>query len=179
MVKLYKDIENQPVFLVLNEIEVAQKNSDTSKSDLQKISEHLKKFGCNFSLPIVCITDEEDKYHLLTGLPIYESAVLAGIDRMWFFLIAEKQPEAEKYIEQAVSQSKLNDRVIEPQDLTDFLEFINNKNSDLTNKIPRVKDGYAKLISGKRPYTSQEDMQKKLGAKRSLNWLKAYKQKNS
>ena len=37
MVKLYKDIENQPVFLVLNEIEVAQKNSDTSKSDLQKI----------------------------------------------------------------------------------------------------------------------------------------------
>jgi hypothetical protein len=30
-------------------------------------------------------------------------------------------------------------------------------------------------LSGKRPYASQEDMQNKLGAKRSLNWLKAYK----
>lgn len=178
MVKLYKDIENQPVFLVLNEIEVNQKNSDTSKSELQKISENIKNFGCNFSLPIVCITDEEDKYHLLTGLPIYEAAVLAGIDRMWFFLIAEKQPEAEKYIEQAVSQSKLNDRIIEPEDVTNFLAFINNTKSDLT-KIPGVKDGYAKLIVDKRPYSSQEDMQKKLGPKRSLNWLKAYKQKNN
>lgn len=176
MVKLYKDIENQPVFLVLNEIEVAQETSGISKSVLQKMSENLQTFGCNFSLPIVCITDEEDKYHLLTGLPIYEAAVLAGIDRLWVFLIGGKQEEAEKYIEQAVSQSKLNDRVIEPQDLTDFLEFINNQQSDL-RKIPGVKDGYAKLISAKRPYASQEDMQKKLGAKRSLNWLKSYKQK--
>ena len=135
-------------------------------------------FKFNLSLPLVCLTDKEDKYKLLTGLLIYEAAKAANIDQIWVFLIAEKQPEAEKYIEQAVSQSKLNDRVIEPQDLTGFLEFINNKNSDL-RKIPGVKDGYAKLISGKRPYISQEDMQKKLGAKRSLNWLKAYKQKNS
>ncbi|MBD2388582.1 hypothetical protein [Cylindrospermum sp. FACHB-282] len=178
MVKLYKGIENQPIFLVLNEIEVGQETSGISKSVLQKISNNLKTFGCNFSLPIVCITDEEDKYHLLTGLPIYEAALMAGIDRIWVFLIAANQPDAEKFIEQALLQSKLNDRVIEPEHMKDFLEFLNNTKSDLT-QIPGVKDGYAKLILGKRPYTSQEDMQKKLGAKRSLNWLKAHKQKNS
>lgn len=104
-----------------------------------------------------------------------KQSVTAGIDRMWVFIIASEKQDAEKAIEQALLQTKLNDRIIEPQDITDFLEFINNAKSDLT-KIPGVKDGYAKLISSKRPYTSQEDIQKKLGAKRSLNWLKAYKQ---
>ena len=178
MVKFYQGVENQPIFMVVNEIEVPQETSGISKSIIQKILDSLKTFGSNFSLPIVCITDEEDKYHLLTGLPIYEAAVLAGIDRLWVFLIAAKQPEAEQFIEQALLQSKLNDRVIEPQDVTDFLEFINNGNSDLT-KISGVGTNYAKLISDKRPYASQEDMQKKLGAKRSLNWLKSYKQKKT
>jgi hypothetical protein len=67
MVKLYKGIESQPSLLVLNQIEVAQKTSGTSKSVINKVSENLKESGFNFSLPIVCITDEEDKYHLLTG----------------------------------------------------------------------------------------------------------------
>ena len=178
MVKLYKGIESQPSLVVLNQIQIAQENSGTSRLTLNKIAENIKEAGFNLIVPFVSITDEEDKYHLLTGLAIYEAAIIAGIERIWVFIIAAKQPEAEKFIEPAFLQSKLNDRVIEPQDLTGFLEFINNKNSDL-RKIPGVKDGYAKLISGKRPYISQEDMQKKLGAKMSLNWLKAYKQKNS
>jgi hypothetical protein len=115
---------------------------------------------------------------LLTGLPLYEAAVEAELERIWVFLIAAKQPEAEKAIEQALFQSKLNERVVEPQDVTDFLDFINNSKSDLTS-IPGVKDGYAKLIRDKRVYTSLEDMQKKLGAKRGLNWLRAYKQSRS
>ena len=97
------------------------------------------------------------------------------IEQIWVFLIAAQQPDAEKAIEQVILQSKLNERIIEPQDISKFLEFINDKQSNLT-LIPGVKDGYAKLISNNRPYTSQEDMQKKLGAKRSLNWLRAYKQ---
>ncbi|WP_414584227.1 hypothetical protein [Scytonema sp. PCC 10023] len=175
MVKLYKGIESQPSLLVLNQIEVAQKTSGTSKSVINKVSENLKESGFNLSLPIVCITDEEDKYHLLTGLAIYEAAVAAGLERIWVFLIAAKQADADKVIEQALLQSKLNERIIEAQDITEFLEFINNKKSDLTS-IPGVKSGYAKLISDNRPYSSQEDIQKKLGAKRSLNWLRAYKQ---
>ncbi|PHM11182.1 GxxExxY protein [Nostoc sp. 'Peltigera malacea cyanobiont' DB3992] len=86
-----------------------------------------------------------------------------------------QQADAEKAIEQALLQSKLNERIIEPQDVSKFLEFINNNKSNLT-LISGVKDAYAKLISNNRPYVSQEDMQKKLGAKRSLKWLRAYKQ---
>lgn len=174
MVKLYKGIESQPSQVVLNQIVVNKDTLDVSKSTLNKVVASIQETGFNLSFPFVCITDEEDKYQLLTGLAIYEAAIIAGIERIWVFLIAAKQPEAEKYIEQALLQGKLNDRVIEPEDVANFLEFINNKKSDLT-KIPGVKDGYAKLISDKRPYASQEDMQKKLGAKRSLNWLKAYK----
>ncbi|MEH2095085.1 hypothetical protein [Nostoc sp.] len=175
MVKLYKGIESQPSLLVLHQIEVAEESSVISKSIIKNVSENLKDWGFNFSLPIVCITNEEDKYHLLTGLPIYEAAVMAGLERIWVFLIATQQADAEKAIEQALLQSKLNERIIEPQDVSKFLEFINNNKSNLTS-ISGVKDAYAKLISNNRPYVSQQDMQKKLGAKRSLKWLRAYKQ---
>lgn len=178
MVNFYKKIESQPSFVVLNQIEIAQENSGTSTSIIKKVSQSLTDWNFNLSLPIVCLTDEEDKYHLLTGLPIYEAGKAANLVRMWVFVIAAKQPEAEKAIEQAVLQSKLNERVVEPQDITDFLDFINNPKSDLTS-IPGVKDGYAKLIRDKRVYSSLEDMQKKLGAKRGLNWLRAYKQSKS
>jgi len=178
MVNFYKKIESQPSFLVLNQIEISQENSGTSTSIIKKVSQSLTDWNFNLSLPIVCLTDEEDKYHLLTGLPIYEAGKAANLVRMWVFVIAAKQPEAEKAIEQAVLQSKLNQRVVEPQDVTDFLDFINNPKSDLTS-IPGVKDGYAKLIRDKRVYSSLEDMQKKLGAKRGLNWLRAYKQSRS
>ncbi|MFB8789446.1 MAG: hypothetical protein U7123_11485 [Potamolinea sp.] len=178
MTKLYKGIESQPSLVVLNQIEVSQETSGTSKYILKKVSENFKEWGFNFSLPIVCITNEEDKYHLLTGLPIYEAAKNAEITRLWVFIVAAKQPEAEKVIEQALLQSKLNERVVEPQDVTEFLEFLNDKKSDLIS-IPGVKEGYAKLIKDKRDYTSLEDMQKKLGPKRSLTWLRAYKQRKS
>ena len=178
MVNFYKKIESQPSFLVLNQIEISQENSGTSTSIIKKVSQSLTDWNFNLSLPIVCLTDEEDKYHLLTGLPIYEAGKVANLVRMWVFVIAAKQPEAEKAIEQAVLQSKLNQRVVEPQDVTDFLDFINNPKSDLTS-IPGVKDGYAKLIRDKRVYISLEDIQKKLGAKRGLNWLRAYKQSKS
>ena len=178
MTKIYKGIETKPSLVVLNQIEVAQESSGTSQSILKKVSENLKKQGFNFALPIACITDKEDNYHLLSGLPIYEAAVVAGLERIWVFLIAAKQPEAEKAVEQALLQSKLNERVVEPQDVTEFLKFLNDKNSDFT-LIPGVKKGYAKLIKDNRSYTSLEDMQKKLGAKRSLNWLRAYKQVKS
>lgn len=178
MVNFYKKIESQPSFVVLNQIEISQENSGTSTSIIKKVSQSLTDWNFNLSLPIVCLTDEEDKYHLLTGLPIYEAGKAANLVRMWVFVIAAKQPEAESVIEQAVLQSKLNERVVEPQDITDFLDFINNPKSDLTS-IPGVKDGYAKLIRDKRVYSSLEDMQKKLGAKRGLNWLRAYKQSKS
>lgn len=178
MVNFYKKIESQPALLFLNQIEVAQEKSGTSTSILKKVSHSIADWNFNLSLPLVCLTDQEDKYHLLTGLPIYEATKEANLIRLWVFVIAAKQPEAEKAIEQALLQSKLNERVVEPQDITDFLDFINNPKSDLTS-IPGVKDGYAKLIRDKRVYSSLEDIQKKLGAKRGLNWLRAYKQSKS
>lgn len=174
MIEFYEDITSKPCLLVLGQIKVGQEISGTSKPLLEKIAKNLKECGFNLSFPMACLTEEEDKYHLLTGLPIYEAAIMAELDRIWVFLIAAKQPEAEKAVEQLLLQSKLNDRIVESQDITEFLEFINHQNSDLKS-IPGVKDGYAKIIAANRPYISKEDMQKKLGAKRSLNWLKAYK----
>jgi hypothetical protein len=175
---IFSNIESKPGVVFLSQIVVSEKNVSNSEMGVKEVIESLAKWGFNFALPIICLTDEDDKYRLLTGLSIYESACASGIDKIWAVLIAAKQPEAEQFIDQALLQSKLNDRVIEPQDVTEFLEFINNGKSDLT-KISGVGTNYAKLISDKRPYASQEDMQKKLGAKRSLNWLKSYKQKKS
>ncbi len=177
MVKFYQGIESKPSLVVLNQIEVIQKYSQTPKKSLNQISDNLKEWGFNLSLPIVSTTEKEDSYRLLSGFPIYEAAINAGIDRIWVFLIAASQEDAVKAVEQATIQSKFNEMVIEPVDIEKFLEFINNKKSDLTI-VPGIKNGYAKQIASNRPYSSQEDMQKKLGEKRSLNWLRAYKQIN-
>jgi DNA polymerase III alpha subunit (gram-positive type) len=69
----------------------------------------------------------------------------------------------------------LNEKIIQPEDIEEFIEFLNNLKSPLTS-IRGIGDQYAKLIVDKRPYTSKQDMQKKLGAKRSLNWVRAYKE---
>ena len=45
--------------------------------------------------------------------------------------------------------------------------------------VETEKEGYAKLIKDNRSYSSLEDLQKKLGAKRPLSWLRAYKQVKS
>ncbi|MBE9227149.1 hypothetical protein IQ264_17105 [Phormidium sp. LEGE 05292] len=115
----------------------------------------------------------------MTGLPIYEAALEAKLERIWVFLIAAKKAEAEKAIEQALLQSKLNQRVLEPlenPEITKFLNFINDPKANITS-IPGIK-GYAKQIRNDGFYSSIEDMQKQLGvgSKKILNWVRAYKQ---
>ncbi|BDA73794.1 hypothetical protein CAL7716_079600 [Calothrix sp. PCC 7716] len=177
MATIEKGISNRPYLLYLNQIEVTQEYSGTNKSSIEKLSSTIsKQIKSNLSLPLVCLTDKEDKYHLLTGLPIYEAAKIGNLEQIWVFLIVVKQSEAEQFVEQALLQSKLNERVIEPEDVANFLNFINKSKKSNLILIPGVKDAYARLIFNKRPYASQEDMQQKLGAKRCLNWLRAYKQ---
>ena len=177
MVNLHSKIESKPGVVFLSQIVSASKDNGQSKATKKQkqVSNTLAEWGFNFALPLLCLTDEEDKYQLLTGSEIYESARESGIDKIWAVLIAAKKPEAEKAIEPALLQYELNDRVIDFQDIAEFLDFLNNSDKSTLTSIPGIKDGYAKLIADKRPYTS-EDMQKKLGNKRSLKWLKAYKQ---
>ena len=189
MTELYDEIETRPYLLYLNQINLPEVSLELPEVEIQNIAEGLRKKGINFALPLVCLTDEEDQYQLLTGLPIYKAAETAKVQRIWVFLIAAKQPEAEEAIEQALLQSKhnarvnkpnINEKVAEPKDelhdVKEFLEFINDTKSDLTS-IPGIGKKSVLKIAGKRPYTSLEDMQNKLGSKAALKkWLKAYQQ---
>ena len=175
MVKFFEGVESEPRLSALNQIEASTESSQTSEADIRKISQALKEQKFNVSLPIVCLTEEEDKYRLLTGLPIFEAATLAELPRIWVFLIAATKLDASEVIEQVLLQSKLNQAVFDLEDIQKFVDFINKaKESELT-KIPGVKEKYAKLIQSKRPFDSPEDI-KKLGPKRSLQWLQAYTQ---
>ena len=79
MPDLYKGIECKPYLISLNQIEVFQKDSGTSPCMLEKISSSWKdEFNCNFALPLVCLTDREDTYHLLTK-PVDPDALLSLI----------------------------------------------------------------------------------------------------
>ena len=153
--------------------EQTSKNSDNES--ISKISESLKHWEFNLALPIVCLSDEEDEYILLTGLPIYEAASKSGLEQIWVSLIAQKQSEAQKVIDQLTLQSQLNDTVIGSQDITDFLDFLNDPKSPLT-QLRGVGKKYADKIKAKRPYKSQEHVQKELGPKQSMNWFKAYRE---
>lgn len=192
MAEFYDELETRPYLLYLNQINLPEVSSEPPEAEINNIAEGLGKRGVNFALPLVCLTDEEDQYQLLTGLPIYKAAEIAGVQKIWVFLIAAKQPEAEEAVEQALLQSRHNQRVDQPnikekvaepqdelQDVKEFLEFINDTKSDLTS-IPGIGKKSVPKIAGKRPYTSLEDMQNKLGSKAALKkWLKAYQQMKS
>ncbi len=175
MANFHSKIESKPGVVFLSQIVVVQEKNGNSKAALPEVTKSIAEWGFNFALPLLCLTDEEDKYHLLTGLAIYESAVASGIDKIWAILIVAKKPEAERAVQQALLQSKLNDWIIEPQDIADFLQFLNNVQSPLTS-IRGIGEKYANKIVANRPYTCQEDMHKKLGFKQPLNWLRAYKE---
>lgn len=110
MVKFYKGIETRPYLVVLNQIDSPQP-SGTPKHIVDKVAEGLKEQQVNLSLPIVCLTDEEDKYHLMSGAAIHEAAKSAGLTHIWVSMIAAKREEAEKYLESADLQSQLNRRI--------------------------------------------------------------------
>lgn len=184
MAELYDEIETRPYLLYLNQINLPEASSELPEAEINNIAEGLGKKGINFALPLVCLTEEEDQYQLLTGLPIYKAAEAAEVPKIWVFLIAAKQPEAEETVEQAILQSRHNQRVGKTPDepsvpKKDFLEFVNDENSDLT-LISGIGKTSAKRIADNRPYTSLEDMQKKLSSKAPLKkWLKAYQQNDN
>ncbi|MBD2531054.1 hypothetical protein H6G97_16280 [Nostoc flagelliforme FACHB-838] len=173
---MYKNIESGPGKIFLSQIKTPQVGlHNFDKKELSKLSQSLNDLKYNLALPIVSLSDEEDKFFLMTGLPIYESAIKSGLEQIWVFLIAHKKHEVEKLIEQFALQSKLNDQVIDSEDIKNFVEFLNNPESILT-KIRGRGEKYAKKIESKRPYNSAEDIQKQLGPKQSLYWLTAYKE---
>ncbi len=169
-------VETRPYTLSLNQIKKIEVNSGTPKNVLNKVTKNLKERGFNSLLPIACLTNNEDEYHLLTGLPIYEAAKSAGLRKIWVFLVAAQQAEASQWVEQNKMLSKLNEMIIEPQNVTDFLKFINDQNSDLTS-VTGIGAKTAQKIIENRSYESLEDLQKKFGRKRPSNWIKAFKQK--
>ena len=173
---MYKSIETGPGKVFLSQIKAPKVELDNfDKKELSKVSQSLKNLKYNLALPIISLSDEEDKFFLVTGLPIYESAIKSGLEEIWVFLIAHKKQEVEKLLEEFALQTKLNEKIIDSEDIKNFVEFLNNPKSPLT-QIRGIGEKYAKKIESKRPYKSSEDIQKQLGPKQSLNWLAAYQE---
>ena len=169
-------VETRPYTLSLNQIKKIEVNSGTPKKILNKVTENLKETGLNSLLPSACLTDNEDEYLLLTGLPIYEAAKSAGLRKIWVFLVATQQAEASRWVEQNQMLSKFNEAVINSQDISDFLKFVNKKTSDLTSVVG-IGETFAKKIRDNAPYHSLEELQSRLNQKkRPLNWIRAFKQ---
>jgi hypothetical protein len=176
MAKTQENIKTMPYLLALNQIEIPQlSTAETSKRLFEETVETLQTAGFNAVLPIVCLTPNEDQYHLLTGLPIYEAAKTAGLQEIWVFLIALPLTKAAIHFEQIALLSKLNDIVIESQDVTSFLAFLNDPKADLRG-ISGIGEKTAQKIIDHRPYASLEDVQQKLNKKRGIfNWLRSFK----
>jgi len=170
-------VETKPYTLSINQIKNITVSSGTPKNVLNKLTDNLKERGLNSVLPVACLTDNEDEYQLLTGLPIYEAAKYAGLRKIWVFLVAAPRAEASRWVEQNQMLLRLNEIVIEPQNVTDFLKFINDSNSDLVS-IKGIGPKIAKKIIDNRSYESLEDVQKKFGQKRPLNWIRNFQQAN-
>lgn len=171
------NVQTRPYLLALNQIQVATDTSSKgaiSKKILDKVVEGLRVQKCNLILPMACLSEgENDQYLLLTGLPIIEAAKAAGLQQLWVLLIAAPKAEALKILEQQATLVKLNETIVESQDFSDFIAFLNNKKSELT-KVPGIGEKTAEKIAAQRPYTDWQDVQRKLGTKRSLGWVRAF-----
>lgn len=175
--KTNANVQTRPYLLALNQIQVATDTSSKgaiSQKILDKVVEGLRVQKCNLILPMACLSEaDNDQYLLLTGLPIVEAAKAAGLQQLWVLLIAAPKAEALKILEQQAILVKFNETVVEPQDFSDFINFLNNKKSELT-KVPGIGEKTAEKIAAQRPYADWQDVQRKLGTKRSLNWVRAF-----
>jgi hypothetical protein len=167
-------VETKPYNLHLSQIKQMEVNSETPKKVLDKATDNLKEMGFNSVLPIACLTDNEDEYHLLTGLPIYEAAKSAGLKEIWVFLVVAQKAEASRWVEQNQMLLRLNETVIELQNVNDFLNFINSDHSDLIS-VKGIGRTTAQKIMANRSYKSLKDLQDLFGPKRPLNWIRAFK----
>jgi len=169
-------VETRPYLLPLNQIEVPEGDSGTRKQTVKQVAGFLKEGGTNAVIPLACLTGQTDKYHLLTGLPIYEAAKTAGLKEIWVFLVAAPIQDAKKWLVQATELAKLNKIVVSSEDVAAFLKFISDNKADLTS-ISGIGPAFAKQIADNRPYQSLGDLQDKLGPKRPLIWIRAFQKR--
>ena len=180
MGKIRDSIKTQPYILPIGQIEVGEENSNAANDKaIVKISENLKDTQINFVLPVAYVTEQDDRYRLLSGGDIYEAAKLAGLKELWVFLISPSKPtESEQVFEQVRTLSKLNEITIEPEDIDDFLILLNTKTID---ELCSLKIGIGPKTAPKvienRSYSSLSEVQNKFGVKRVLRWLRTHKQK--
>jgi hypothetical protein len=168
-------LETKPYQLNLEQIEIpAGQVSGLSKKALKDLTATLKEIQASAVLPIACMTDDEEKYHLLTGFDIYEAAKAAELTQIWVFVIAASQTEVGQWMAAHSILSKLNDSLIEPSDVDRFITLLNDKKADITI-VPGIGNMTADKIAAARPYENLADVQSKLGKKRPLNWIRAYK----
>ena len=168
------EIESGYGLVYLNQIVKPENTSGKTRREIERMSESMSDAGFNITLPIVCLTDEEEKYQLLTGLPVYEAALNSSLDQIWVLLLAFKSNLAEKFLSEVEFQKQMNERLFFSEDWEEFRKFMNDENSSLTS-LNGIGSKYAQLIQEFRPYDSRESIQKFLGARRSSNWLKSYK----
>jgi hypothetical protein len=173
MVKFFEDVESSPRLISVDQILTSDLVSTSAKSDVNNAAESMRQHGKNFAFPTVCMTEDEDKYDLITGLPILEAAKLAGLSRVWVFLLAVKRPEASELVDHLLLQGELNQVAFKLSNIEVFIRFLDQaKESDLI-RISGIKEKTAERIISKRPFNSLDDL-KKLGNKQPWRWLKSY-----
>ena len=173
MVKFFEDVESSPRLISVDEILTADLVSTFSKSDMNNAAESMRQHGKNFAFPTVCMTENEDEYDLITGLPILEAAKLAGLPRVWVFLLAVKRSEASELIEHLLLQGELNQVAFKSSNIEVFVRFLDQAKESELIQVSGIKEKTAERIISKRPFNSLDDL-KKLGSKQPWRWLKSY-----
>ncbi len=171
MAKFTDYVQTKPYFIPLDHIITGDLKSGVSKKTLEKLSENLKE--TSVVLPIVCISDKEEQYPLLAGLPIIEAAEKAGLKEIWVMLIAKPKADALKMLHLLPDLLKVNDMFVDDQMKQDFMAILNDKAFDLTT-IKGIKTKTADKIIKSRPYKTWEDVEKTNGKRTPLKWLQNY-----
>jgi Helix-hairpin-helix motif len=175
MVKFFENIESSPRLISVDQISTSDAISVSSRNNIDKIANSMRQCGINFSLLTVCLTDEEDRFDLITGLSLLEAAKIADLPRVWVLLLAVKKSDSSIPLDHLLLQKDFNEVVFDSIWVEKFINFLNQAEMSELVKISGVKEKMAERIKSKRPFNSPEDL-KKLGKQQPWHWLKSYLQ---
>lgn len=100
----------EPGFIVLNNFKInpkPQKYSEQVESEINVAAKSMRELKTNLSAPLVCFTDKEDEYQMLSGELLLEAARRAGLERLRVMML----PTTPEYAAHFVKDFEVQNRV--------------------------------------------------------------------
>lgn len=150
VVSFYTGITNESIKVRPQSVEITHRDT-VSNSDIEKVKKSIAELGFNLALPLICLTNEEDKYSAVTGSAIYKAFSRAKMqDNLWTTVLPMSKTNTSTLANDYVQQSILNT----PSDLSNKLSTSREEAIKQLNFDPKDSRGVVSFYKKEAPQAS-------------------------